>query len=323
VNQWAAKLFSAIVAYRHYKPEEELQFRDQSAMDNVMKEPYFANNVVQAPQRWFNAYQGEHNDTLAPFQIRRGDLLVHFAGVPNREARMGYWLDRVEEHLEDWEVPVKSTSYPQERKDFWDELLKGHQGKKEEMEEARKKAAGLLDSMGSQLAEYGMQLSIGDREAISQQRAAVSKVMDDQELKDDLDRLKEEVGKLEETAKPLAQAVKNSHKVLLNAAHDAFAGEKDLLDANYAADPTNADLQALENGIARLKGLVMAPQSEWKKPTITAATNSLTEARAKVKEKLFEGLDELKVGQEHAEASRGEGKARRPLNAGEIFAAGE
>jgi hypothetical protein len=318
VNQWAVKLFSAIVAYRHYKPKEELQFRDQSAMDNVMKEPFFANNVVQAPQRWFNAYQGEHNDTLAPFQIRRGDLLVHFAGVPNREARMGYWLDRAEEHLEDWEVPVKSTSYPQERKDFWDELLKGHQGKKEEVEEARKKATGLLDSMGSQLAEYGMRLSIGDREAISQQRAAVSKVMDDQELKDDLDRLNEEVGKLEETAKPLAQAVKNSHKVLLNAAHDAiFAGEKDLLDANYAADPTNADLQALENGIARLKGLVMAPQSEWKKPTITAATNSLTEARAKVKEKLFED------GGEHAEASRGEGKARRPLKAGEIFAAGE
>jgi hypothetical protein len=29
----------------------------------------------------------------------------------------------------------------------------------------------------------------------------------------------------------------------------------------------------------------MAPQSEWQKPTITAATNQLTEARAKVQEK--------------------------------------
>jgi hypothetical protein len=61
-----------------------------------------------------------------------------------------------------------------------------------------------------------------------------------------------------------------------------------VLDANYAADPTNPDLQAIENGIARLKGLVMAPQTEWKKPTITAATNQLTEARAKIKQKLLE-----------------------------------
>jgi hypothetical protein len=64
----------------------------------------------------------------------------------------------------------------------------------------------------------------------------------------------------------------------------------------------------------------MAPQSECKKHTITAATNSLTEARAKVKEKL--GLSTLDSG-EHTESSRGdaEGKGKaRPLNADEIFA---
>jgi hypothetical protein len=342
VNQWAVKLFAAIVAYRHFKPHEKLLFRDQSAMDRAMKDPFFAGNVVQAPQRWFNAYQGEHNDTLAPFQIRRGDLLVHFAGVPAREQRMGFWLDRAEEHLDDWEVPVKSTSYPQERKDFWDELSRGRQGQKEEMAGAREKASQLLDSMQAQLEEYGDRVSVGDKEAINQQRAAVSKVMGDNELKDNLDRLNEEIGKLEETAKPLARAIKNSHKLLLNAAHDAiFAGEKDLLDANYATDPTNSDLQAIENGIAHLKGLVMAPQTEWKKPTITAATNQLTEARAKIKQKLLEagvtpsepkpptpsatGLDneehaeasELKLpspnpveanSEEHTEASRGDSK---------------
>jgi hypothetical protein len=331
VNQWAVKLFTAIVAYRHYKPHEKLQFRDQSAMDNVMTEPFFVNNVVQAPQRWFNAYQGEHNETLAPFQIRRGDLLVHFAGVPNREQRMGYWLDRAEEHLDDWEVPVKSTSYPQERKDFWDELTKGRQGQKEEMAEARSKATQLLDSMQSQLEEYGQRLSVGDKEAINQQRTAVSRVMGDQELSDNLARLNEEIGKLEETAKPLARAVKNSHKILLNAAHDAiFAGEKDLLDANYASDPTNPDLQVIENGIARLKGLVMAPQSEWKKPTITAATNQLTEARGKIKEKLYEGMEmppELKLptstpveadSGEHTEASRGDAKGKGKAEIEEI-----
>lgn len=286
VNQWAVKLFTAIVAYRHYKPDVQLVFRDQSAMDNVMKEPQFVNNIVQTPQRWFNAYQGEHNETLAPFQIRRGDLLVHFAGVPNREERMGYWLDRAEQHLDDWEVPVKSTSYPQERKDFWDELRRGRQGKKEQMAEARLKATQLLSTVGAQLSEYGDRLSEAEKEAINQQRDSMNRMMGDEHYKDSLTKFNEEITKLDEVARPLTLAVQNSQKVLLKAAHEAiFAGEKDLLDGGYAADPSNPDLRAIDNAIQRLKTLVMVPQSEWQKPTISAATNQLTEARSKVQEK--------------------------------------
>ncbi|KAF2767441.1 hypothetical protein EJ03DRAFT_315872, partial [Teratosphaeria nubilosa] len=121
VTQWSVELLSAVVAYRYYRPDEPLLFRDQTAMWTLMQEAKFAKNIVNAPQRWFNAYQGEHNETLAPFQIRRGDLLVHFAGVPEREKRMGIWLDRAEQHLEDWEVPLKSTSYLGEAREFWEE----------------------------------------------------------------------------------------------------------------------------------------------------------------------------------------------------------
>lgn len=73
VNQWAVQLFSAVLAYRHYQPEADLTFRDQSAMHALIHDPKFEKNIVEAPQRWFNAYQGEHNETLAPFQIRRGE----------------------------------------------------------------------------------------------------------------------------------------------------------------------------------------------------------------------------------------------------------
>jgi hypothetical protein len=286
VNQWSVKLFTAIVAYRHYKPDEPLVFRDQSAMDNVMKEPQFVNNIVQAPQRWFNAYQGEHNETLAPFQIRRGDLLVHFAGVGNREERMGYWLDRAEQHLDDWEVPVKSTSYPQERKDFWDELRRSRQGKKEQMAEVRLKATQLIQTVGVQLSDYGDRLSETEKAAISEQREKINRIMGDEHYKDNVAKYNEEILKLDEIAAPLTVAVQNSQKILLKTAHEAiFAGEKDLLDGGYAAEPSNPDLQAIDNAIQRLKTLVMAPQSEWQKPTISAATNQLTEARAKVQEK--------------------------------------
>ena len=297
VSQWAIKLFTAIVAYRHYKPDTPLVFRDQSAMDNVMREPQFVNNIVQTPQRWFNAYQGEHNETLAPFQIRRGDLLVHFAGVPNREEQMGYWLDRAEQHLDDWEVPVKSTSYPQERKDFWDELRRARQGKKEQMASARLKATQLLSTVGAQLGEYSDRLTEAEKDAINQQRDNMNHMLADEQYKDDLAKMTEETVKLEEVTRPLTLAVQNSQKVLLKAAHEAiFAGEKDLLENGYATDPSNFDLLAIDNAIQRLKMLVMAPQSEWQKPVISAATNQLTEARAKVQEK--------KISEAAAAASR-------------------
>jgi hypothetical protein len=213
VNQWAVKLFTAIVAYRHYKPDMPLVFRDQSAMDNVMKEPQFVNNIVQAPQRWFNAYQGEHNETLAPFQIRRGDLLVHFAGVPNREERMGYWLDRAEQHLDDWEVPVKSTSYPQERKDFWDELRRGRQGKKEQMAEARLKATKTLSTINTQLDEYADRLSESEKSAIYQQRDNINRIMGDEQYKDNMARLSKTVRRF--SSKPPMRPFSLARKICL------------------------------------------------------------------------------------------------------------
>ncbi|CAD0112680.1 unnamed protein product [Aureobasidium uvarum] len=121
VNQWAVELFSAIISSRYYKPDQDLTFRDQSAMDTLLKDKKFAAHTVEAPQRWFNAYQGEHNETLAPYQVRRGDFLVHFAGVINRDERILFWLERAEQHLPDWEMEVQHTSYPAEVKDFWNQ----------------------------------------------------------------------------------------------------------------------------------------------------------------------------------------------------------
>ncbi|OCK82150.1 glycosyltransferase family 34 protein, partial [Lepidopterella palustris CBS 459.81] len=119
VSIWSVELFSAILSFRFYRPDQHLTFRDQSAMDFLLQDDHFSPNVIRAPQRWFNAYQGEVNETLAPFQVRRGDLLVHFAGVGDRDERMRYWLSRAEKHAPDWEVDFRHTSYPEETADFW------------------------------------------------------------------------------------------------------------------------------------------------------------------------------------------------------------
>ncbi|KAF7188349.1 Alpha-1,2-galactosyltransferase [Pseudocercospora fuligena] len=234
VNQWAVNLFAAIVSWRHYRPKEPLVFRDQSAMDSLMHEPAFAPHVVQAPQRWFNAYQGEHNETLAPFQIRRGDLLVHFAGVPDREARMNYWLERAEQHLDDWEVPVKSTSYPQEAKDFWNEQRQRRQQRKEELAAARLKGKELVTQLEQKLKDYGDRLAANLKEEIEKERGELNSLLDDENRNNDLKLIEEEISKLEEKASPLDSALSEANKSLLKSAHEAiFAGEKDLLESGF------------------------------------------------------------------------------------------
>lgn len=285
VNQWSVNLFSAITSFRHYRPDTSLQFRDQSAMDILMREPEFAGNIVQAPQRWFNAYQGEHNETLAPFQIRRGDFLVHFAGVPAREERMGYWLDRAEQHLDDWEIPVKSTSYPQEVKDFWSEQSALRRQKVETLASSRLKVKELMTKVDQSLADYGDRLGEEQRTTIQAQKEVLSKVIESDKSASDTTQMAEEAHKLEEAAQPLASAIANANKVLLNSAHQAiFAGEKDLLESGFNDGASNAELERISETVKHLKNLVMTPQEHWNRHDITAATNAVTEARARLQE---------------------------------------
>ena len=178
VNQWAVELFSAIISSRYYKPDQDLTFRDQSAMDTLLKDKKFAAHTVEAPQRWFNAYQGEHNETLAPYQVRRGDFLVHFAGVINRDERILFWLERAEQHLPDWEMEVQHTSYPAEVKDFWNQKAGQRAAKQAEVAEARRKANELLTQTDSRLAEYQDRLVQADATFILDRELALRQVLD-------------------------------------------------------------------------------------------------------------------------------------------------
>ncbi|KAH7049309.1 galactosyl transferase GMA12/MNN10 family protein [Macrophomina phaseolina] len=119
VHAWSVELFTAIMAFRHYRPDVELRFTEQSAMELLLEEDRFRANAVYVPQRWFNAYQGRHNETLAPHQTRRGDFLVHFAGDGNRRENMAGWLEVAERHAPDWELDFWRTAYPEEIDAFW------------------------------------------------------------------------------------------------------------------------------------------------------------------------------------------------------------
>ncbi|KAL1616777.1 hypothetical protein SLS54_008169 [Diplodia seriata] len=119
VNEWAVELFSDILGFPYHRPDVELRFTEQSAMEKLLDEDKFRDNTVYVPQRWFNAYQGRDDEKLEPFQTRRGDFLVHFAGVGDRSKEMEYWLNIAEKHAPDWMLDFYRTAYPAETEEFW------------------------------------------------------------------------------------------------------------------------------------------------------------------------------------------------------------
>ncbi|KAF2857375.1 glycosyltransferase family 34 protein [Piedraia hortae CBS 480.64] len=117
--------------YKEFEDVHMLQIRAwnglNAAMEALLKKYKLGYRAVEAPQRWFNPYQGEQNKTLQYFQIRLGNPLVHFAGVMDRDERMVRWLQRTEDHLDYWEMPVEATIYPQKTKEFWREQSKANE----------------------------------------------------------------------------------------------------------------------------------------------------------------------------------------------------
>lgn len=160
VCAWAIEVMSANVAYRTFNPDEKLTFQDQSALDNIFHMPKFRDQVVYCPQRWFNAYQsGFLNESIQANQVRRGDLVVHFAGVGNKIERMNYWCDIAEKHSPDWELEITHTSYMEEIGEFWGQKKEKDRMEKEELKRAQLSANALISEIERNMTRYRVSLT--------------------------------------------------------------------------------------------------------------------------------------------------------------------
>ena len=189
VHSWSAELLSAIVAFRYYRPDDELIFRDQSAMSYLLEDRKFSAHTLIVPQRWFNAYQGEHNETLAPFQVRRGDFLVHFAGVPDRDNRMKYWLDRAEQHSPDWEIDIQHTSFPEEIRNFWAELAIERDASQHALEITKENASSYMLQTQQWLEEYLDDISEAERKEINEYKDRLDQVLNNEDTRTSTDAI--------------------------------------------------------------------------------------------------------------------------------------
>jgi len=75
VCSWSLDFMSRSLAYQYSRPDFNLEYADQTSMNNVLLEGHEQNHFVIVPQSWFNVYPGWRRD---------GDLLIHLAGVPDK-----------------------------------------------------------------------------------------------------------------------------------------------------------------------------------------------------------------------------------------------
>jgi mannan polymerase II complex MNN10 subunit len=156
VNDWSIELFNTVLAFRYFRPGQQLALAEQSAMAIIIQEEKWKKGVVRVPWYWFNAYPDEDDSVekyrtggtkdLEWFRARKGDFAVHFAGDGGRNGRM---LERVGDV---WEKGDTMRDVTPEIQRYWDSYdsggltdaqVSGEPQNKRGMEDEAQRRAGL------------------------------------------------------------------------------------------------------------------------------------------------------------------------------------
>jgi mannan polymerase II complex MNN10 subunit len=159
VSNWSTDLFNTILAYRYFRPDEELVLAEQTAMEKIIHEKKWEKNVVRVPWYWFNAYPDEEDsvkkyreglepENLEWFRARKGDYAVHFAGDDGRSGRMPDWLNMLQEIGNVYEKNEQQRDVTKEIEQYWkdwksnsltDKQISGDKWREENVENKQKK----------------------------------------------------------------------------------------------------------------------------------------------------------------------------------------
>lgn len=136
VSDWSISLFNTILAFRYFRPDEDLVLAEQTAMEKIIHEDKWKDSIVRVPWYWFNAYPDEdksvekYRDNLEPedlewFRARKGDFVVHFAGDDGRSGRMPEWLDMLKDVGNVWEKGEVGRDITMEIEEYWSNWQSG------------------------------------------------------------------------------------------------------------------------------------------------------------------------------------------------------
>lgn len=304
VHSWSVQLLSAVIAYPTFRPGADLKYRDQTALEEILKERAFKENFAILPQRWINAYQAERDwSRKHRFQVLPGDLLVHFPGVPQRDERMRFYLDMAERHWPKWEMDLDSTTYPTEIKEYWIEqqgiLAKGRTLAQQTASEVRE----FYRKCQNELTEYRDRLDSAELEAIEKDMKAMGDALEDD--RDNRDIVKEATDRLqrvsmtrstflstntltpEQSTASLRRLIEEPKKALLNEAKGLISQCEQLLSQRSADSKiTDKEVSELKSQRDVLQHLVTeAPDDQG---AIRQAVRDLRKGTMEAKSKMDE-----------------------------------
>ncbi|KAF2087743.1 glycosyltransferase family 34 protein, partial [Saccharata proteae CBS 121410] len=131
VAEWAVRLFGAVVA------EAGVDGDGDGVLRRLRGGERWRGGVVAVPGHWFGDDSVARTETPSsssssssprkPSPLRPGVFVAHFSTLSTdtqtpaakSKRRMQFWLQRAEQHLPAWEVPVALTGYPQSVDAFW------------------------------------------------------------------------------------------------------------------------------------------------------------------------------------------------------------
>ncbi|KAI9829171.1 MAG: hypothetical protein M1832_000194 [Thelocarpon impressellum] len=257
VGWWAIEVMSAILAYRYLRPEEELIFLEQSALARVLDEDCFRHNALEYPQRWFNAYDsGFLNETTRPYQVRRGDMLVHFAGQGDKAERAIFWAGLAEQHLPEWELDLIHTSLPGEFEDFWATRREKLEHESNLVTEARFHAQELISATLDKLDRFQDTLNATESATVQDRIRLLRSACDEEHpTTDKIASAAESLGEATKIFDPLAA---DSRKGIVKQAHRAILDAEDAMGSLLGGDAwSTSALADLNEQAETLRELLM------------------------------------------------------------------
>jgi hypothetical protein len=116
VHEWSVRFLSKTLAVPLFRPDVDLgHSADQQAMAYLINETDFRPNTTFIPKQWINSY-------LNDFQ--RGDMILHFPGMIEREWHIKNWLGKLEASnaRTEWKMPEDRMPHAVQARHFWDRV---------------------------------------------------------------------------------------------------------------------------------------------------------------------------------------------------------
>lgn len=129
INEWSVNFLTQATAIPLLRPDVPLGANmEQDAMKWVLDQEGYKEHAVYQPRLWYNAFaEGLGPDGNLESETKAGDMLIHFAGSGHKPARMGHWLDILDNEPEKVNIPLANLTLNNDINDFWANLRAARQ----------------------------------------------------------------------------------------------------------------------------------------------------------------------------------------------------